>query len=249
MPVCKNCTHPFQGLYCDQCGQQENTGRFTIKELAGEFITQVFTLELPLLHTLQQLLIRPGRFCQEYIRGKRKPYTPPIQFFLFLAGLHLLIRVLTKFDPIANQYKATGTKPPTAKSDQMANSVGHFISENLNNFFFILVFIFAFFSWAFFRKSKFTYTENIVFGFYITATYTIFPSFAIFLTFIHAQLYYVLYFFTIGYLSWALVDFHQPKYLIAGTFKGILISILSYVIYILFASTIAMTYFRWTTNN
>ncbi|MDJ1468214.1 DUF3667 domain-containing protein [Cytophagaceae bacterium DM2B3-1] len=245
MPVCKNCTHTFNGLFCDQCGQQENNGRFTGKELAGDFIAQVFTFELPLLHTIQQLLTRPGRFCAEYIRGKRKPYTSPIQYFLIMAGLHLLVRVLTKFDPIANQYKAMGTKPPTDKAIQRGESVGHFISENLNNFFFILVFILAFFSWLFFRKSKFTYTENVVFAFYAAGTYTIFPTIAIFLSYIHPSLYYCLYLFTIVYLSWSLIDFHQPANRLLGTLKGVIASVLSYIAYILFASTVGMMYFHW----
>lgn len=244
MPVCKNCSHVFDNSYCNRCGQKDTNGRFTAKELVGDFITQVFTLELPLLHTVQQLFSRPGRFCEEYIRGKRRPYLAPIQFFILLSGVHILVRVLTKFDPIANQYKAQGIRVPTDKLAQRGQSIGHFISDNLSNFFFLLVFIFAFFSWLLFRKSRFTYTENVVFGFYVTAAYTIFPSLAIFLSYIHPRLYYFLYFAALAYFTWALIDFHRSRS-VTGLFKGIFASALSYFIYVISAVLIGMVYIRW----
>ncbi len=244
MPACKNCEHTFQGTYCNQCGQQDNTGRFTFRELAGDFVAQVFTLELPVLHTLRELFSRPGPFCREFIAGKRRPFLPPIQFFLLLSGLHLLIRILTRFDPVANQYKAQGIAPPTDKYAQKGEFVGHFISENLNNFFFILVFIFAFFSWLFFRKSRFSFTENVVFGFYAVAAYTVFPSLAIFLSFLHPKLYFSIHFLTASYFTWALVGFHQAK-LAPGIVVGLIASVLSYAVYILTASVIGVMYFFW----
>lgn len=244
MTVCKNCSSSFQGVYCNQCGQRDNTGHFTFRELVGNFVAQVFTLELPVLHTFRELFSRPGRFCREYIQGKRQPFVPPIQFFLLLSGVHLLIRVVTKFDPIANQYKAQGITLPTSHSAHKSEFIGHFISENLNNFFFILIFIFAFFSWLFFRKSKFTLIENIVFSFYAIAAYTVFPSMAIFLAYIHPKLYYFMYLFIVSYLTWSLIGFHQTN-IGVGILKGILVSVISYVFYILCASVIGVCYYYW----
>lgn len=240
MPTCKNCNQPFQHTYCEQCGQRDNNGKFTAKELAGDFVSQVMTLELPLLHTTRQLLTQPGQFCMAYIRGRRRPFTPPIQYFLTVLGVYFLIRALINFDPIVNQYKIMGKEPPQGA----ALTAGHFVAQNLNTLLFAMVFIFAFYVWLFFRKTTYSYAENVVLGFYSVATYMLFSALVMLLTLWQPAVYLGNNFIAIVYLTWVLTDFHPPKRW-WGVLKRLLVSLLSYLTYIAFATVVGVFYAWW----
>lgn len=242
VPVCKNCSSTFDSPYCGHCGQRDNNGRFTFKEVVGDFVSQVLSLELPLLHTIRELVRRPGGFCRDYIQGKRRPFVPPIPFFILLAGFHVLVRVLSGFDPIANQRRAFHQENNNDRPAQMGYSIGHFISDNLSNFFFLLVFSLAFYSWLFFRKSRFNYAENTVLAFYTVAVYTLLATVSMLLSFAHPKLYFTIYLFALGYFTWVLVDFHRPK-LAAGIPKAVIATVVSYVTYILSAIVIGTAYY------
>lgn len=47
-------------------------------------------LDVPLFRTIGHLVTRPGRMCRDYIAGRRRTYTTPLRFVLFILTLVVL---------------------------------------------------------------------------------------------------------------------------------------------------------------
>ena len=82
--VCLNCNTSFEGNFCTNCGQKKNSKRLNLKDLAEDTASNIFNFEAPLIRTFIELSLRPGKFCREFIEGKRaSKYRPsPITFFV-----------------------------------------------------------------------------------------------------------------------------------------------------------------------
>jgi len=232
MNICGNCSAEFAGTYCTICGQKTNSGRIYFKELANDFLANFFALDSPPFLTIKMLTVKPGEAIQEFISGKRKKYYKPVQYFILMVAFYLLIRAITGFNPIENQYRAMGRELP---SPEIMNSIpmqaSYLMAGNINILLFVFVFIFSFFTRLFFRKSGYYYVEHLVFSFYSIGHYIFLSTFIIFLSFINPELYHIVYLVLVSYLTFSLLSFHKPK-LVAGLLMGIVSVIISFIIYV-----------------
>ncbi len=232
MNTCPNCASTYNGNYCNECGQKFNSGRIYFKELVHDFFSNFFTLESPINLTVRTLTINPGSLVRDFIKGKRKIYYRPVQYFILTVAFYLLVRAVLDFNPIENQFKALGKQmPPPQYLNNVMMQASFFMARNINLLLFAFVFIFALFGRIFFRKSGYNYTENLVFGFYSIGHYVLQSTLIIPLTFINPKLYYIVYLILIGFLTFSLMSFHKPKF-VTGIIKSILTVIISFGLYV-----------------
>lgn len=87
---CANCGSQNISDYCADCGQKIHTTRLRTGALLKDLTSRLFNLEKGLLHTLVDLLRRPGMVIRDYVSGKQKPYVNPLTFFFIGAAAQLL---------------------------------------------------------------------------------------------------------------------------------------------------------------
>lgn len=87
---CTNCGEAGEGDYCAACGQKLGLKRLDLWQLATQLPAQLADLDRGLLFTFVSLFRRPGWVPRDYVRGKRRPYTNPIGYFLLAASLQLI---------------------------------------------------------------------------------------------------------------------------------------------------------------
>jgi hypothetical protein len=93
--ACLNCQLPLNGSYCSQCGQSARVGRLTVRTVAGEFVSQVIALDHGLLHTIVDLVRRPGQTIRGIFDGRRRTYTGPVTYAALSATLSILFGELS----------------------------------------------------------------------------------------------------------------------------------------------------------
>jgi hypothetical protein len=109
MPTCLNCHQPFEGTYCNHCGEKVYTehdksiwhfleeGLHFITHFEGKFFTTL------------KALIHPGRLSDEYCRGIRRKYFKPLSFFLLLVVVYLLFPLVQGLNmPMSYYPKSVG---------------------------------------------------------------------------------------------------------------------------------------------
>jgi len=91
-PRCLNCDGkmPRKASFCPHCGQRNNQGRVTMKELLRRFWSNFSHLDSKFVKMCWQLLI-PGRVTIEYFAGRQKRYPHPVQFFFVVMFFFLLL--------------------------------------------------------------------------------------------------------------------------------------------------------------
>ncbi|WP_425106184.1 DUF3667 domain-containing protein [Ancylobacter sp.] len=92
---CANCHEPLGGRFCARCGEKlVGPADHTLRRFL-EHLFEAFThADGKVFLTLRCLLTRPGRLTADYLRGKRKPYIPPLQLFLIANLIFFLLHPL-----------------------------------------------------------------------------------------------------------------------------------------------------------
>jgi hypothetical protein len=212
--LCRNCGNALIGKYCHACRQKSNDGRIAMPELIRDLLAELLTLESPLLRTLKDLTLRPGKMCLTFIRGRRKSYYRPVQYFLLLLGIFLVIKALSNFDWLDNQSQVTG-KPSLPESTDEYTRATHLYSNYINIFYFALIFLLAFVARLVFYKSRYSYAEYLTFGFFVIGHSILLNFFLIPLALLDPRIYYLIFPLTFVYLSAALMQFHQHRGLLS----------------------------------
>lgn len=110
--TCKNCRKTFQGNFCPDCGQTQNTPRFTIRNAFQNILSGFFNIDNGFSRNLLEFLYRPGYMIRDYIDGKRVHYFKPFQSLFVLAALYIMFVQLIDPEALKNrdkEYKETPT--------------------------------------------------------------------------------------------------------------------------------------------
>ena len=88
---CANCHRDYTGNFCPYCSQKAGLGKVTWASVA-KGISLVWGMDSrSLLHSLLQLLLRPGYLISDYINGERQSSFPPVKMLLLVAIVYGLI--------------------------------------------------------------------------------------------------------------------------------------------------------------
>jgi hypothetical protein len=92
---CANCADPLAGRFCARCGEKRiGPADHTLRRFAEHFFAAFTNVDGTIFLTVRALLFRPGRLTADYLRGKRKPYIPPLQLFLIANLVFFLLHPL-----------------------------------------------------------------------------------------------------------------------------------------------------------
>jgi hypothetical protein len=91
-PHCLNCHYPLAEFdkFCPNCGQKPVAPKAAMHDLMHEFVHSNFHLDGKFFSTLKHIFL-PGKLTEEFFKGHHKRYAHPIQLYLVLGGLFLLI--------------------------------------------------------------------------------------------------------------------------------------------------------------
>ncbi|HVI02075.1 MAG TPA: DUF3667 domain-containing protein [Enhygromyxa sp.] len=92
MPTtCRNCGELLRGPYCSTCGQSHRFVRLELRALLEDMIDALRHVDTPVLRTVGELTVDPGRVGREYLVGRRIPYVNPFKFALVTFVLAIVV--------------------------------------------------------------------------------------------------------------------------------------------------------------
>ena len=92
---CLNCGTEFEGNFCPECGQNAETGRFTMRFIFENLIAAFTSKDGGVWFTLKSLFTRPGTMIVEILNGKRRRYFSPFPMLFFVLTFYLLLASIT----------------------------------------------------------------------------------------------------------------------------------------------------------
>jgi ABC-type multidrug transport system permease subunit len=175
---CLNCDTVLDAKqnFCSHCGQTAHTHRLSMPHLAHEAVHYFTHADKGIFHLLRQLALRPGIVAKEYVRGKRKKYFSPLNFFFIVVGLFLFVQIT--FKPMqgvnmAAMKEAVNKIPdPSIRERRLAKleraeSATNFMARYSNYVNMAVTPFVALLFFLFFIKSGYNYTEHLVANLYI----------------------------------------------------------------------------------
>ena len=156
---CKNCGHIIHQneKYCAICGQTAVMHRLTFGYLAHEVTHYLIHVDRNIFLLIRRLTTQPGFVVKEYIAGKRKRYFPPVTFFLFMAGLLVVVFSLTHVFRIAFE---------SWNHEVDNNLFQQFLTSRLNWIYFLLTLLYPLLYRLFYFRKPYNYVEHVVASFF-----------------------------------------------------------------------------------
>lgn len=111
--TCQNCGNTYTGNYCNRCGQDSKTGRFSFRYIIKNALGGLSNIDNGFWRTLIELLYRPGYMINDFIKGKRIHYFRPFQTLFVLAAIYILLAQLV------NPYAQQKETPELSESEQL----------------------------------------------------------------------------------------------------------------------------------
>lgn len=255
--ICKNCENEFSGHYCNECGQHvEGNEPPSVRGILLYHFYHFIHNTREFLNTSWQLLIRPGTVLLEYRAGKHKKYYNPLNYFLVVGSIFLFMSVNfapgTAEDAMKNQMGMYGQKPVEELSPEAYEALDekekrrydsqksvlsaqvqylNWVQKHFNVVMLITAPFFALGIYLAFRKSGYTFGEQLLFTFHLYGFSTLLSLPTI--PFANPMdLSQPLKFFTLPafvlYFAWAFKDLYKISLI-----KGIWKTFVSYFLYML----------------
>lgn len=158
---CLNCGSAVLSNFCGECGQKASTHRYSMVHfIQHDFVHGVWHVDKGILFTLKGLFTKPGHSVRDFVDGKRANY------FSFVT-LIILILAVSSFLGHYNHIKFTDLMPQASRD--VMNSLEKFITQYPKLVLVITIPIYSFFSFLWFRKARYNYSEHLVLNSYKTA--------------------------------------------------------------------------------
>lgn len=236
--ACLHCDAPLTGPWCAACGQRGDTGRLSVRALAGNALGELLTLDRGLPRTIRELTVHPGPMLRAYLAGKRVCYTAPGKLLLLTTAVAALAFLqLGMLDEMARGY-VDGLR---RSGDASATTAGQIVQATTPWINAIIVAVLPFMalgSWLSFRPARLTYAEHLAVCAYILSWQNLLFLATVFLwrvgaTGVGAA---TAIYFLVGsaYTMWALAGVAGSRPL-GGTVRGVLAQTIGYAAYLLFA--------------
>ncbi|MXN89794.1 DUF3667 domain-containing protein [Flavobacterium sp. Sd200] len=159
---CLNCGHEITANYCPNCGQKNSTHRYSLKHfLEHDLIHGIWHVDKGALFTIKELFTRPGHSVREYILGKRAPY------FSFVTLILLTLAVSTLIGHYSH-VKLLDIIPEASR--EAMSPFEKFVSKNPKIILLVTIPIYSLFSFLWFKKAGFNYSEHLVLNSYKVAS-------------------------------------------------------------------------------
>lgn len=87
---CANCGTVLLGPYCYVCGQPERSPIRNLLALGSDALEYMLDTDSRFVRTLRDLVLRPGRLTESYLRGQRMSFVRPVRIYLVVSALLFL---------------------------------------------------------------------------------------------------------------------------------------------------------------
>jgi len=88
---CLNCGAEVHAVYCSHCGQPNREPRLGIKDLFHDFIHLMTHFDGKFFMTVRVLLTKPGFLSNEFLKGRRFTYLPPVQMYVLTSAIFFFL--------------------------------------------------------------------------------------------------------------------------------------------------------------
>lgn len=149
---CKNCGNQYQGNFCNNCGQSHNIHKINMAFVWHDIQHGLFHFDNGIIYTLWQLFKKPGITIREFIKGKRMRYFPPVSMVVVMATLYGLFYHLFHINTF--KYSTNETTD--------FNELNEWLGSHYSIFTLLTIPFYAFFSYLFFKKQGYNFSEHIV---------------------------------------------------------------------------------------
>ncbi|WP_111670564.1 DUF3667 domain-containing protein [Algoriphagus litoralis] len=230
--------------------KEKKIRRFTFRNLIQSFL-DIFELDRGIVYTVIGLFQYPGRIIRGYLDTERLTITNPIRYFLFIVGLSTYLTV--KFDFWIQQNLAFGNSETANMSVEQQEFNQRYIEvyqsvfvDYLSIWFAVSALFTAFFSYLFFRKSGFTYWEQLIGNLFIFNQMTLmFIPFILISSVLEVDSLYLVYILaSYTYAIWAYKDLFTTGWG-AAIFKGLLIQTLGTVLFFALFAVVLTVVLLW----
>ena len=155
--TCLNCQYQLdeEAIYCARCGQKYNKQNGSVQGFFIDFLGDYFTFDSKIFRSIIPLILRPGFLTTEYLIGRRVRYIPPLRLYIFISIIFFLI---FKF---ANPFSGTVMDQENMMSQDM---IDYFVDNHWHKVFFVLLPLFAFIVYLFYRRVYNSYLPHFIFS-------------------------------------------------------------------------------------
>ena len=205
---CLNCGREINENFCPNCGQKTSVHRYSFKHfIEHDIVHGIWHVDKGFLFTIKELFSRPGSSVREFLQGKRLNLFNVITLLIIILGIGHFLGEYThvKFADLVSE----------EKSKKIMNAFEEFAEKYPKIILLILIPIYSFFSFLWFRKAKLNLTEHFILNAYMTVgtliISTLFTIISIFyqnLEGLRIILYFVQ-FLSLLYIIWFYYDFFK----------------------------------------
>jgi predicted RNA-binding Zn-ribbon protein involved in translation (DUF1610 family) len=88
--ICPNCGEEEVGKFCPTCGQSNKDYNKPMKEIFADLLDSI-NLDIRLFNSLIPFFTKPGFLAEEYFKGRRKKYVPPLRMYMFFSLIFFIL--------------------------------------------------------------------------------------------------------------------------------------------------------------
>jgi hypothetical protein len=128
---CVSCGTELVGNYCHQCGEKQlvPSRDFSVIKFIEQAIDGITHFDSKFLKSMLLLFTKPGFLTLEFIRGKRSPYTKPVQLFIIADILfYFIFPVASSFFASVSDMKA-GYNPAFSTANIFRCNVDNYLIQ------------------------------------------------------------------------------------------------------------------------
>ncbi|MDG1279005.1 MAG: DUF3667 domain-containing protein [Algoriphagus sp.] len=150
---CKSCQSEITGDFCSACGHPKTLKRIDGNYIASE-IASVVNFEKGILFTIKELLIRPGKNIETFIREDRSRLVKPLIFLIICSLAYTIAQQYLRFE---DGYVAAGEMEDSAVLDLFA-----WVQQNYGYANILMAVFVALWIKLFFRKYQYNFFEILI---------------------------------------------------------------------------------------
>lgn len=201
--ICKTCNTTITTKYCPECGQPSQLKRIDSHYIIHE-ISHVLHFEKGILHTVKQLLVKPGKTVREFICEDRTRLVKPIIFIIITSLIYSIVVHLFHIDSFI-AYNDSNTESTADKIFKWGDAHSGYMNIAIGVFIAIWVKLF-------FKKHAFNLFEVLILLCFTTGTtMLIFSVFALIEGLTHLKIMAGAGLAGIAYCTWAIGQFFGER--------------------------------------
>ncbi len=171
---CLNCGADVKDnfKFCTQCGQKTNLHRLSLHDVLHDAFHYFVHADKSFLQLLKALLLKTGTVAKEFVEGKRLKYFTPLNFFLLVATIYVIVVStiashsaapdVLKEHPELNAIRDPAHREYVVQIFKRQGKAMYFMNKYSNVVTMIAIPLISLIYWLFYVRGKCNFTEHLV---------------------------------------------------------------------------------------